>query len=107
MASSVKQRIASGKRAGQKVLRIGWVLAIQGNALNANDPAGSVRRAFPCMSIGESFMANSLKTMDRPQHPYLERSLPQHGLLYFDHLIAEFQTKISQGVDQELKVIIE
>jgi len=52
-------------------------------------------------------MANSLKTIDGPQHPHLERSLPQHGLLYFDHLIAELQTKVSQSIDQELKVVIE
>ena len=52
-------------------------------------------------------MANPLQTIDAPQRPHLEQPLPQHGLLYFDHLNAELQSKLSQSIDQELKVVID
>ena len=49
-------------------------------------------------------MAKSLKAFRRQ---YLEQPLPQHGILYFDHLSAEIRSKPSDPFDQELKAVID
>ena len=49
-------------------------------------------------------MAKSLKAFRRQ---YLEQPLPQHGILYFDHLSAEIRSKPSDTLDQELKAVID
>lgn len=38
---------------------------------------------------------------------YLEQPLPQHGILYFDHLSAEIRSKPSETFDKELKGVID
>jgi len=49
-------------------------------------------------------MAKPLKVFRRR---YLEQPLPQHGILYFDHLSAEIRSKPSEAFGEELKAIIE
>lgn len=38
---------------------------------------------------------------------YLEQPLPQHGVLYFDHLSAEIRSKPSEAFDKDLKDVID
>lgn len=49
-------------------------------------------------------MARHLKVF---RSRYLEQPLPQHGILYFDHLTAEVRSKPSESFDKELKGVID
>jgi hypothetical protein len=49
MAASVKQRIAFGERAGEKVRRIGSGFGYEGKRPELKGPPVPVSTAFPCM----------------------------------------------------------